>query len=185
MTRLRIEKSRLIFVAFLAFAAHAAPAPAADTGEPASASAPSRLHVNAADVHWATGSEYPPALQAVLRWKDLVGGEVPHPEVFMGVFELAPGAIYPGHKHPAPELYYVMSGSARWSVGKESFEARAGSAIFHPPNAVHAMTNDGGEILRAVYFWWAPGGDRAVLDLPVELVEPAPPQPPQAKFPGN
>jgi quercetin dioxygenase-like cupin family protein len=153
-----------------------------------------RLHVSAGDVRWATGSDYPPALQAVMRWKDLVGGAggggaddaaVPQPDVYMGVFELAPGAMYPGHKHPSPELYYVMSGTARWSVGDETFAARAGTAIYHPPEAIHRMTNDGDEVLRAVYFWWAPGGDRAALKGPVALVEPVPPQPPQATFAGR
>ena len=72
-------------------------------------------------------------------------------DVLMGMLELAPRATYPAHKHPAPELYYVMSGTADWTVGGETFAAGPGTAIYHPPNTPHRMVNTGDEVLRTVY----------------------------------
>ncbi len=145
-----------------------------------------RVHSRTRDVKWETSDKYPRALQAVVRWKSLIGGTdegvAPQADVLMGVLELAPGAIYPGHKHPAPELYYVMSGTAEWTVGTETFVAQEGTAIYHPPHTLHRMINRGPDVLRAAYVWWAPGGDRKVFAGPLELVEPVPPQPSQAVF---
>jgi quercetin dioxygenase-like cupin family protein len=101
----------------------------------------------------------------------------------MGVLELSPGAIYPGHAHPAPEIYYVISGTTRWTVGDETFTAEPGTAIYTPPNTLHRMINTGGEVLRTVYFWWAPEGRREVLRVGSKLLESVPEQPASAKFP--
>jgi quercetin dioxygenase-like cupin family protein len=45
----------------------------------------------------------------------VVSTQSPQSDVLMGMLELAPGATYPAHRHPAPELYYVMSGTAQWT----------------------------------------------------------------------
>jgi len=123
----------------------------------------------------------------VYRYKALIGGQrpgvIPQEDILMGVLELAPGATYPAHKHPAPELYYVIGGKVRWTVGDETFEAGPGEAIYHAPNTLHRMVNIGAETLRMVYLWWAPGGDRSVLRASSQLLEPVPPQPPSAVFP--
>jgi len=100
----------------------------------------------------------------------------------MGMLELAPGATYPAHRHPSPELYYVMSGTAQWTVDEETFTAGPGTAIYHPPNTRHRMVNTGDEVLRTVYMWWAPGGDREVIKMPSELLESVPEQPAKARF---
>jgi len=69
----------------------------------------------------------------------------------MGVLELAPGAIYAAHAHPAPEIYYVMNGTARWTVDEETFDPEPGTAIYHVPNALHRMINIGNETLRVCW----------------------------------
>ena len=112
-------------------------------------------HVELRDVKWSGSAHYPEALRRVYHYKALIGGSwpgvIPHSDVLMGVLELAPGAIYPGHQHPAPEIYYVVSGTAEWSVGDEAFVAEAGTAIYHAPGMLHRMINTGDDVLRLVY----------------------------------
>ncbi len=116
-------------------------------------------HVHVSQVEWTVATSYPKELKQVCRWKTLMGAHVaagqgvPQEEVDMGVLELDAGATYPAHAHPAPEIYYVVSGTAEWTVGKEMFMAEAGTAIYHPPNILHRMVNTGKKKLRAVYFW--------------------------------
>jgi quercetin dioxygenase-like cupin family protein len=162
-------------------AAPKSPAPVA-TASPS----PGPTHITLGERPWTSSEQYPEALRRVYRYKALIGGKrpgvVPQADVLMGVLELAPGAIYPAHKHPAPELYYVMRGRARWTVGEETFVAEPGTAIYHPPNTLHRMVNLGDEVLETVYMWWAPEGNRDVIRVPSELLEPVPEQPAQAKF---
>lgn len=49
--------------------------------------------------------------------------------------------------------------------------------------ALHRMINTGDDVLRLVYFWWAPNGDRQVLQVASALLERVPEQPAKAKFP--
>ena len=143
-------------------------------------------HISATALDWQTSPRYPEELQRVVRWKTLIGGDVvPEPDVRFGVLEIAPHAGYPDHRHPSPELYYVVSGRARWTVGDRTFTAEAGTAVRTPPNTVHRMVNPGDEVLRTVWLWWAPGGRRDVLDMDSDLVEPVPRQPGSAGFSGE
>lgn len=145
---------------------------------------PSHVHVR--DVEWTASPQYPEELQRVYRYKALIGGHwpgvIPQQDILMGVLELAPGAIYSAHAHPAPELYYVMSGIARWTVNDETFDAEPGTAIYHAPDALHRMINTGDEPLRMCWMWWAPDGNREVLNVGSMLLEPVPEQPETAKF---
>src|SRR4051812_45436462 len=92
------------------------------------------VRISLQDTEWTGSRQYPPELLAVYRYKALIGGVkagvIPQDDILMGVLELAPGAIYPAHKHPAPELYFIVSGKARWTVGDETFEAGPGMAIY-------------------------------------------------------
>src|ERR1700752_3457454 len=85
-----------------------------------------RVHVNVKDVEWTASPQYPEERRRVYRYKALIGGDwprvIPQQDIIMGILELAPGAIYSAHAHPAPELYYVMSGSARWTVNEDTFD---------------------------------------------------------------
>ena len=143
-------------------------------------------HITLQDRPWTSSEQYPEALRRVYRYKAMIGGTragvIPQPDVLFGMLELAPRATYPAHKHPAPEIYYVMSGTAKWTVGDETFTAGPGTAIYHPPNTLHRMVNASDEVLRTVYLWVAPGGDRDVLRQSSQLLESVPEQPPQAKF---
>lgn len=122
----------------------------------------------------------------VARWKTLVGGieggQIDANDVQFGVWELAPKAVYHGHKHEAPEIYYILSGRALWTVGEDSQEVTAGSTIFTKPGQVHKMTNLSDQPVQAVWFWWAPGGDSEVFKAPYTFTEPPPAQSEQSGF---
>jgi quercetin dioxygenase-like cupin family protein len=143
---------------------------------------PTRLHVSMADIPWMTTNRYPEWFRRTYRYKELVGWisnwqdvraaewkGVAHPEIRMGVLHLDRGAVYPFHFHPAPELYYVIRGTAEWTVGTDTFRATPGTAIHAPPNAHHKMVNVGSETLELLYVWWAPGGDSTVLNAPSSM----------------
>lgn len=145
--------------------------------------APARLFVDEQAIPWTTTNRYPEWFRQTYRYKELVGwvsnwqsvaGEwkgIPNRDIRMGILQLDTGAIYPFHAHPAPELYYVISGTAEWTVGDTTFTAKPGTAIHTPPNTRHQMVNRGPELLELLFVWWAPGGDRAVLDVASKMLE--------------
>jgi len=115
----------------------------------------SRYHVHVSDVQWTASPQYPEVLRRVYRYKPLIGGGwsggIPQQDILMSVLELARSAIYAAHAHPAPEIYYSMSGTVRWTVGDETFDVEPGTAIYHVPNALHRMINIGNETLRVCW----------------------------------
>ncbi len=141
-------------------------------------------HVDAGDVEWTSPPENysGSAFAKAFRYKTLVGGQrapVQGLDVYFGEAEWAPGAIYVGHKHPSPEIYYVVTGEAEWTVDGKTFKATPGTAIYTKPNAVHRMVNTGTGILKTVWMWWGPP---TVLNQFPELVEPIEEQPSEARF---
>jgi mannose-6-phosphate isomerase-like protein (cupin superfamily) len=141
-------------------------------------------HIHENQIRYRSTGSYPAALRRVYRYKALIGGRewypgwrgVPLPDILTGTLELDPGGYYPLHRHPAPEIYYVISGKAKWTVGKETFIAKPGTAIYHSPRTVHRMINIGGEKLKTFWIWWAPRGNTDVLQVGSRLVEPIPSQ---------
>ena len=137
----------------------------------------SNTHLNADQLEWTNASSYPETLQKIVHWKTLIGGDapyIPQQDVRMGVLDLEAGGYYPLHSHPAPEIYFIVSGTAKWTVGDETFTATPGTAIYHASNVPHRMINKGNETLKTVWFWWAPNGDRDMLQIGVELLESMP-----------
>jgi len=141
-------------------------------------------HVNASEVKWRpTYTDYGPEFAKAYRFRTLIGDQyapVRGKNVYFGEAEWAPGAIYVGHKHPSPEVYYVISGEAEWTVDGKTFRATPGTAIYAKPNAVHRMVNVGDGILKTVWMWW---GKPRVTSQPSIRVEPLAEQPPSAVFP--
>lgn len=128
-----------------------------------------RSHTHIDDIDWTTNFTYSEELWKVYRYKPLVRDPledwrgIARDDVRMGMQELDRGAAYPTHHHPSPEIYVVLSGRARWTVGERTFVAKAGSAVFTPPDTTHRIENAGTTALRWLYFWWAPGGDVSVF----------------------
>lgn len=138
-------------------------------------------HLEADQAEWQVSATYPDALRQVVRWKTLIGsngadplGGIPQKDVRFGILDLDPGGYYPLHAHPAPEIYFVLSGTAEWTVGEETFSAKSGMAIYHAANMPHRMVNTKSEPLKTIWFWWAPDGRADVLDQEVQLLEPMP-----------
>jgi mannose-6-phosphate isomerase-like protein (cupin superfamily) len=62
---------------------------------------------------------------------------------------LPPGATTTPHYHPiTEEIYYLLEGSGRMTIGDQSREVGPGDAIAIPPGAVHSITNSGSETLK-------------------------------------
>ena len=128
-----------------------------------------------ADVAWKVNEH------EVSRWKTLVGGneggQIPADDIQFGTWELAPGAIYHRHRHDAPEIYFIVDGEALWTVGDETRTVTAGTVIHTKPGEEHRMENRTDAVVKAIWIWWAPGGDASVFSGSYEFTEPAPPEP--------
>jgi hypothetical protein len=95
-----------------------------------------------------------PGLEAAMGWAEIVGPTAPFPSdrVCFGLTLIGPDTHYLPHRHPAVELYHVLSGTAAWSAEDETALRPPGSFILHPANLVHAMRT-GSEPLLALYSW--------------------------------
>jgi len=70
-----------------------------------------------------------------------------------GLFLLPPKTVYPSHRHAAEELYYVLSGTARWGTDKANCHSIApGTFIYHSSWQWHEMITSQ-EPLLAIWFW--------------------------------
>jgi mannose-6-phosphate isomerase-like protein (cupin superfamily) len=81
--------------------------------------------------------------------------ELMHPAVHGNVRQsLAEAVVPPGastlpHRHrESEELYHVLSGTGRMTLGGEEFAIAPGDTILIPPGTAHHLRNGGGEPLR-------------------------------------
>ena len=84
----------------------------------------------------------------------------------IGLILQGPNTFYPGHHHPAVEVYYVLAGTAHWQQGSGPFVPQPpGNLILHPSGVRHAMRTED-EPLLAIFAWhgevfvpaqWSPG----------------------------
>ncbi len=138
---------------------------------------PVPAHVNAAALGWETTF-------GIQRWNTVIGGDsIPDDDLQVGLWELAPRAIYAGHVHPVPEFYVVLSGQTEWTLGDDTFIAERGEIVYIAPNTMHRMVNLTDDMVQAIWGRWAPDGNRSVFDGEYRFVEPLPEQPPEAVFP--
>jgi mannose-6-phosphate isomerase-like protein (cupin superfamily) len=106
-----------------------------------------------------------PAFLANYGYVELVGKARPweSDRLAVGFLMLGPGAHYPPHRHPASEVYHVVSGVAEWQQGDDPRATRpVGAAIYHAPNVVHE-TRVLNEPLLALYCWMGDIGVAAQL----------------------
>ena len=70
-----------------------------------------------------------------------------------GLVLFGPQTCYPLHRHPATELYYVVSGHAEWWRGDGPWEAKMpGTLIYHDSGIPHGIRT-AAEPLIAAYLW--------------------------------
>lgn len=95
-----------------------------------------------------------PDLGLKMAWGEIIGPEAPYrcDHFCFGFTLIAPNSFYPAHRHPAIELYYVLSGTAQWMLEGKTMLHKPGTFVLHPSNAVHAMRT-GDEPLLAMYTW--------------------------------
>jgi mannose-6-phosphate isomerase-like protein (cupin superfamily) len=62
---------------------------------------------------------------------------------------LPPGGRTTPHYHPqTEEIYYILEGTARMTIGEETSDVGPGDAIAIPPGEVHTITNTGDVTLK-------------------------------------
>ena len=84
-----------------------------------------------------------------------IGYQAPYanPDVLVAFTLQAPDTFYPLHRHKAPEIYHVISGTAEWQRDGEPWRRRLpGEWFFHASDQGHAMRT-AGEPLLAVAAW--------------------------------
>jgi hypothetical protein len=123
------------------------------------------------DCHWMQSKAYSDAVLGEgfmdnYGWCEIVGSEgfFPGQDFRLGLLMLGPNRHYRDHYHPAPELYWPLTGPSDWKKGAGGFEARAaGDIIWHDPWKVHAtVTHD--KPLLTVWSWTRDA------DVPAKLV---------------
>ena len=67
----------------------------------------------------------------------------PGQEVVQLRVDFAPGASFPRHTHPGPEIIYVLEGSLEYEVAGKPVTINAGGVLFVPAGTVHAARNIG------------------------------------------
>ncbi len=98
-------------------------------------------------------------------WCQLVGphGFFGSHDFLLGLLLLGPGRHYRDHYHPAPELYWPLTGPCDWKRGAGGFVTReAFEVIWHRPFIVHATKTLENPLL-AVWCWTGDTGTPAKL----------------------
>jgi hypothetical protein len=113
------------------------------------------------ELHWRRSEGYSDAVMGQPGFMDNYGyAEIigPHgclagDDFRLGFLLLGPGLHYRDHAHPAPELYWLLTGPSDWRRGDDTFVTRQpGEMIWHRPHEVHAVrTHD--QPLLALWVW--------------------------------
>jgi len=125
-------------------------------------------------LHWKQNPNYSDAVMGEgymenYAYAEIIGpdGFFPGDDFLLGFMLLGPRRLYPDHYHPAPELYWLLTGPSDWRQDKSEFRSRAaGETIWHPPRMSHA-TRTGDSPLLAIWAWTRHVG------VPARLVEEA------------
>jgi mannose-6-phosphate isomerase-like protein (cupin superfamily) len=82
-----------------------------------------------------------------IRMRILEDGSTTSHRLGLGEITIAPHAAGPPqHRHAQhDEGFYVVSGTARFTVGEKSYDAPAGTLVMIPPGAPHTFANPGDE----------------------------------------
>ena len=62
---------------------------------------------------------------------------------FLAIARLEPGREIETHVDPMEEIYFILSGEGRMSVGAETTPVKPGDAVWIPAGSGHSLTNSG------------------------------------------
>lgn len=121
-------------------------------------------------LHWKQNPNYSDEMMGegymdAYAYAEIIGpdGFFPGDDFLLGLLLLGPHRLYRDHRHPAPELYWLLTGPSDWRQDGGGFVGRAaGQTIWHPPHMSHA-TRTGGSPLLAVWAWTRDVGTPARL----------------------
>lgn len=76
-----------------------------------------------------------------IAFAELIGPDGPmnHASARVGLTLVAPTTLYPAHAHPAVELYWIISGHARWTSTGADKIVPPGELVLHRSHEPHAM----------------------------------------------
>src|SRR5579863_5366175 len=107
-------------------------------------------------IPWTVGDfKMPASFAGRSAYVEIVGPEglAQREDLRFGLYVQTPDSFYPPHNHAAEELYYVLSGTARWQKADGEFRAMApGTLIRHASWERHAMRT-AAEPLLAMWSW--------------------------------
>ena len=79
------------------------------------------------------------------------------PDLSVGLYVLAPGQLDLQQPHTEDEVYYVVAGAGRITVGDEVRDVRAGSIVFVAATVPHRFHDITDELTILVFFGPAEG----------------------------
>jgi len=88
-------------------------------------------------------------------WCEIIGddGFFAGDDFRLGLLLLGPERHYRDHYHPAPELYWNLTGPSDWKRGAGGFATKeAGATVWHEPYRMHA-TKTGARPLFTLWCW--------------------------------
>jgi mannose-6-phosphate isomerase-like protein (cupin superfamily) len=68
-----------------------------------------------------------------------------------GVATIEPGGFLAAHRHTPSELYFVLEGRAKITIDGTTHDVAAGTGVFIPGNAEHAIRNEGEAPVRFLF----------------------------------
>lgn len=104
-----------------------------------------------------------------VSWQTLISADrTPTNSITMGIAEIQPSSDNKLHlhRHKPAEAYYVLSGSGFVSIDGVNKGIEPGSAIFVPSGALHAVGNNGSEVLRILYAFGVDSFEDVVYEFP-------------------
>jgi hypothetical protein len=113
------------------------------------------------DLYWRQNPNYSdeamgqPGYMENYAYAELIGpsGPIEGDDFLLGLMILGPHMHYLDHYHPAPELYWLLTGPSDWKAGAGGFVPRiAGETVWHQPFRVHA-TRTSDTPLLTVWAW--------------------------------
>lgn len=108
--------------------------------------------VNATSAGWESWPQDQLEQRGDVQWKTLISaGLTPSAALTAGVARLAPKGRLRGHHHEQAEIYVILNGSGTVTIDGVTSDVTAGTTVFIPGCAIHAIEATSGGELRFAY----------------------------------